>query len=380
MSFTITCPSCKLQGDAPDSLKVEEVKCPRCGSGVPVRRRERAVSPIPVGASNADSCIQAIDQFFVDTASPPRASRRSAIRSTPPPRPVEEDTVYEIAANPEEKAAEQQWSREERARIEAYAANQLAQIKQQREELAAWRSQVEAALVAREQEVNRQLKLIAVRNDKLQNREAECTAREADLAIDLEKSGQMLTARESARRQQQEAEAAVVAQTEVLAQLTARVAEAEEALRKAEMERTRVVDDMADYNRARDDEEREWNVRRHELERRVEKLEQSEQAMARQVMEAAEVESLVRAELEQRESELAILSRELDLRHNELLTCESAELRNLRARVRFLSGKLEEERRKNLARDNAELRNLRSKIVSLSRHLETLRRPAARKA
>ncbi len=312
MSISIVCPSCGLQGDAPDNFQANRVTCPRCAADVPVRD-ERALADItPLPAALFDSRFHVIDQFFrgLETPlAPPQASHRAAAK-TP-----NGSTAAALAGSPDEARAEEEWEREERTRIDAYVAKQFGLIRQQREETTGWRSQVEATLVSREQNLNRQEKLLAVRTEKARDREAECDRREAELAEPAE-----------ARRHREELVEAVETQRQVLAALT-------EQLVRAEARRRELTEQIAEYERAR---------------------------------EAAEAEAGVRRELEHGAREMARQGREL-------LVDDGIQVRNLRSKIVGLSARLERGRRERTLRAGADLQNMRAKVVFLSRELETLR-------
>jgi hypothetical protein len=297
--------------------------------------------------------MQLIDQFF--------QSQEQQIQRRPFRPQVTSTRVGSAAvvADPEEAEAEREWRSEERSRIDAYAAKQFAQIKQQREEIAAWRGQVERTLVAREQEVNRQLKLIAVRNRKLQQREAEW----AELSERLTRTQGEL---EEARAQLEQAAQQLQTQRQSVADLLAQEAVTVAAVREAEARRAQIEAAVAEQRLAAAAEQQELAFRREQLDRRFEGLERGEHDLARRSVEAAEVETRVRQELDFRE-------KEFDRQRQERLAREDRVLRSLRAKVVVLSRELETCRRQQAARACAELANMRAKVIFLSRELEAWR-------
>ena len=153
MSFTIVCQPCQLQAEIPDNFQGRKVKCPRCGKEIPVVRPEGTPAP---KEGRFNTRLQLIGSFFAGEDMP------HICRPAPRPAPA----AVAPAPSPEVEQGEQEWAATERQRMSAYAENQLARIKQQREELANWQSQVEASVIAREQEINRQMKLLAVREER----------------------------------------------------------------------------------------------------------------------------------------------------------------------------------------------------------------------
>src|SRR5262249_37316941 len=91
------------------------------------------------------------------------------------------------SAEPASPKAEQEWVQEERQRLEGYMSKQFAGLQQSREEFSRSRSQVEAALVAREQELNRQTKLLTSRATELDERERGLGTRETSMVTVNEK-------------------------------------------------------------------------------------------------------------------------------------------------------------------------------------------------
>lgn len=102
--------------------------------------------------------------------------------------------------------AEQEWTREERKRLEVYTHGQLDVIRLQREDFLKHRSEVEAALAQRGQDLNRQLRQFAAQVAKLAQRDKEFARREGELArraANLGPEEQRLTSLERAFTAQQ---------------------------------------------------------------------------------------------------------------------------------------------------------------------------------
>src|SRR5262249_49910819 len=155
------CPSCGLQGQVPDGYKAPGVECPRCKTYVPMPNGGPKAGPsAPAAPSGAGPHFNPVDAFFAPGGSPPRHPSGGPLPSPPPPPPAPAPATAADKSLPTNPQAELEWLKEERQRLEGYMSKQFAVIRQQREQFDRWRSEIEQALITREQELNRQTKLI----------------------------------------------------------------------------------------------------------------------------------------------------------------------------------------------------------------------------
>lgn len=296
MPSTIACPACGLTGEVPDGFIGAQVSCPRCGGAIALGNG----SPSPT--SPPDPRSQVLDAFFVEAFN----GRPAGPAPMPlPPRPA-------LSAPPADASAEQQWLHEERQRLEDYLAKQFGVLQHRREELAAWQSRIEAALVAREQELNRVQRQLAAQEESLAQREA-------------------------AVRDLPELEAKAVA-------LRQEVAEQQELAERhrADADRLRAAAEAAHADAIHLDARlAEWRVRVQQLERRQVALDKAEQAMQRRSGEWEELEDQVRLELEKREQEL-VRERRVLQEHWQQLQVVTSEKDALRRKLGRLSAELEQ--------------------------------------
>src|SRR5262245_58791399 len=157
---------------------------------------------------------ESIDQIFtwlaeaVHTGQVPReAAQAQQEAAAPASRPGPADPPPRQA----DLQAEYRWLQEERKRLQAYTLSQFALIKQQREELLGRKTQIEEGLALREQELNRQMKILAESNEAVQKRGKETAEREAVLAGQLEQINNaqqtLQTLQQTSARMQKEIEA-----------------------------------------------------------------------------------------------------------------------------------------------------------------------------
>src|SRR5262245_37305579 len=167
--------------------------------------------------------VESVDQIFSwlaeavhtghvprEAVQPPQApgTAAPAPASVPPSSPI---APFAPAPRQADLQAEHRWLQEERKRLEAYTLSQFALIKQQREELLTRKTQIEEALALREQELNRQMKILAESNEALQKRGKETAEREAVLSEQLEQINNaqqtLQTLQQTSARMQKEIEA-----------------------------------------------------------------------------------------------------------------------------------------------------------------------------
>lgn len=369
MPLLVSCPACGMQGHVPDGFNAPGVQCPRCKTYVSLPGREsvhgptRVVSQETIGASH----VNPIDAFFAQIAAPPPASLREPLLAaspfpapgtpvtpptvSPPPPPVPGAPPSDIHSGaevlPASPKAEQEWVQEERQRLEGYMSKQFAVLQQSREEFSRWRSQVEATLVAREQELNRQTKLLAGRSTELDGRDKDLNSRESGMVAVNDK----LAAAEDSLHAVQESLMQLQLDTDAQRVVLEEFREAGEHLqmltRRAETEYAELRAEIDKDRAAHQQELAGWRERKHQLERRQESVDHAELAMRQRLAEMEKVEGMIRHELEQKEAELARQGQTLaerqpaaptpssdpDESHAQRLTAMSAELDTLRTRL-----------------------------------------------
>jgi len=210
---------------------------------------------------------------------------------------------------------EQVWLRHERDRLAAFTEKQLALVHQKRHEMEVFHSQVEARLIAREQEVNRQQYLLEVRLQTLQLREAACKEREAALAARkeaVERAGAELPGIQQNRDQ---VAAALNEGQQNLDEVKAEVQRQSAVLE--EMRRQQAVLDEA--IRVHVQEEASWAKQRTELRRRLLELEKAEDALRQRTAALEQDEEEMSRELEQQEWEQRRREREWESRCDETM-------------------------------------------------------------
>jgi len=302
MPSTIACPACGLTGQVPDGFAAPQVNCPRCGGSIPIGHASSGNGSAPTEPrapanppSHADQRARLVDAFFMQAFNPRPAPPPGPAPVPLPPRPT-------LSAPPADPSAEQQWLKEERLRLEDYLSKQFGVLQHRREELAAWQSRIEAALVAREQELNRLQKQLSSQEQTLQQREASIAALSSEL--------QELEARAAPLRQEV---AALQAQAESSRAEAARLGQAAETARAD-------IQKLQELSAEHEGRLEQWRQRTQQVERRQLALEKAEQAQQQRTTEWQELENQVRRELEQREQELARERRILEEHWEQLRT------------------------------------------------------------
>src|SRR5262249_21110398 len=155
---------------------------------------------------------------------------------------------------------------------EGYMSKQFAVLQQSREEFSRWRSQVEAALVAREQELNRQTKLLTSRTTELDGRERDLGSRENSMVAVNEK----VTAAEDSLHAVQESLMQLQLDTDAQRVILEEFREAAQHLqmltKRAEIEYAELRADIDKDRAAHQQELAEWRERKQQLERRQESV------------------------------------------------------------------------------------------------------------
>jgi chromosome segregation ATPase len=289
MEREIICPSCGLQGRIPEGFSEPRVQCPRCSTSIEIAGNQ--VNPPAAVRANGPGRlerIESLDELFARlyTQTGPSPDFVPGAIPAPDSAPV---LPPALAAVPTDTNAEKQWLGAERQRLQTYMAQQFTAIQRQRDEFSRWRFQVEATLIAREQEANRQATLLAAQAETLKQREQCGNEREVGWAAQQEQReavAQELRALEEAREQlQQDAQA----QRAALEQLR------DEAAAKAT-----------------------WMAQRQQLEHRVGALDRAEEALNRRLHELDAMELQLRQELGEWEQRLRAEHRDLEVQRRRL--------------------------------------------------------------
>jgi hypothetical protein len=368
MAATITCPGCGLRGQIPESLNTPTLRCPRCGTTVPNPAKGGSAPPPP--PTNA-SPGPLLDEFFArayaapavpQTGTPPippvaaslppmpvlqvQPVAAPLVAAPPPPDPPVAPPNGATTGSPH---AEEQWVREERQRLEAYMSKHFALLQQQREEFSKWRTQVEAALVGREQELNRQQRLIGAQNETLQQRTAELGERESTVTRQIEEvsstGAQVLQEVEAEKQRLEQIRTEIEQARQEQSELEAGLAPQKQAMEgRLAVEKKALEAQFAKDKQAMEAERAAWvqqGAKRKELQDTFAK---TEAALRRRVSEAMNLEAQIYHELERQEQRLAIERRHLEQTRQDLLAI-SDEKTELRRKVITLSQELEKLRR-----------------------------------
>ncbi|HXG12419.1 MAG TPA: hypothetical protein VNK04_21865 [Gemmataceae bacterium] len=252
---------------------------------------------------------QSADSAAASPANPPSQDRTALPAAETPTAPADSPPPWSGLTDWQ---GEYQWLQEERKRLEAYTLSQFALIKQQREELLGRKSGIEEALALREQELNRQLKLLAEGAETLAKRDRELAEREAALA---EQQQRLNNARQELHALQQanvQLHRDNEAQRLLAAELRLQTTHLQEAVRAARSELAALEQVLRRRKEEAEAERAELAESRRQLERRHAALEQAEEALRRRVAEVDQLEAQLRRELEQREQQLAMEYQELE--------------------------------------------------------------------
>src|SRR5579875_3633820 len=159
----------------------------RSGIGRPCVLYSAEVSSMTGQANRNSQHIQCIDHLFTVLAG------AEPLRPAQPLATESRETGSQSAAwsAPAAWQADYEWIQEEKKRLEAYTLSQLALVRQQREELLQRKNSTEQAMIQREQELNRQARLLANANEALKRREQVVAERETALASQAQTLAQL---------------------------------------------------------------------------------------------------------------------------------------------------------------------------------------------
>jgi hypothetical protein len=372
MPIVIVCSSCGLQGRVPDGFAEPQVQCPRCGTWLLVAAPDSAPPAQPPMPATAASNSHPLDEFFArvaaqSDAAPPLAAAPPPVAAAPPIPPA----PLAPQGNGIQYQAEREWLQEERQRLETYMAKHFGLLKQQREEFAGWRTQVEETLVAREQEVNRRQRQVAAQEEAQARREAELTEQEAGL--ERQKAEPIIAAEEELKALQ-----AAIGQAR---QETEQLREIHEQLQtdaeRLQQESLRAQNDLAsleatiqERRQLMEQEQSKWHSQWQHLERRQVALTKAEEMVQRRQAEVKGLEKQIYLELERQEQRLGLERKQLEFSKLELVSAVD-EKDILRRKIAQLSRELEN--RVKSEQPDPEKEALRQKVAVLSREVERLR-------
>lgn len=376
MPISIVCPSCGLLGRVPDGFTDPQIQCPRCGTSMPLAASDRAVPTEPLLPETRASNSHPLDEFFARVAAqsdaplsmPPVLAAPPPVPAAPPPVPAAPPAPL---GNGVQYQAEREWLQEERQRLEAYMAKHFGLLKQQREEFAGWRTQVEEALVAREQELNRRQRQAASQEEALTRRETELSEQEA--ALERRKAEPLIAAEEELKTLQ-----AAVGQTrQEAAQLREIRDQLQAAAERLQQESLRAQNDLVSLEAAiqerrqkMEQEQSKWQAQWQHLERRQVALTRAEEMVQRRQGEVKGLEKQIYLELERQEQRLSLERQQLEDSKLELVSAVD-EKDILRRKIAQLSRELDNRMKQEQA--DPEKAALRHKIAVLSREVERLR-------
>jgi len=297
MQLNVTCPTCGASGVLPDAKPGEAIACPQCNSVfVPPQSRPGMVQSPALADVLGVWLGPATATDLTTTAAPPAPPpARSPAPARPPAPPVapSRQLAPAVPTGQPSQAVRSEWAQGEVARINQYMGQQFDKLKQARHLLVEMETKAEAAIQAREAELNRREAEQATRRTELDRREAEFAA----------------SAEALGRREAETARTASI------------LADRETAVRELEARRQRLEKEVADLSRlaselrpmverlqVRRDEDAaaraELAASQSALDRRMVEVGRTELTLQTRLDELDQLESELRSELEAREREL----------------------------------------------------------------------------
>ena len=279
MNSLVRCPGCGFEAHIATSTLDLTLTCPRCQAQVHLPASQAPAAP--------DNQGHPVDQLFAQLLPQMPALRHPELVPTA-------NAIGDSAPAPGSPEAERLWLNEERQRLDAYSANQLAALAQQRGKLVDLQSKVEARQVSREQELNRLQKQLDHHAEELRQREQKCAGVESALT---EQRGLLAGAEEDVRRRRQE-------RTELEVQVAELAGEADrlhQATEDARREYGILDETIRDREQAHALEDVLRDRQRLECEQRLASLSSGEKALEQRTAELDRLEERIREELEARD-------------------------------------------------------------------------------
>jgi hypothetical protein len=240
------------------------------------------------GQANGNSQqIQCIDHLFtiLAGAEPPREPQR------PAGEPKETGPQSAAWSAPTAWQADYEWIQEEKKRLEAYTQSQLALVRQQREELLQRKNSTEQAMIQREQELNRQARLLASAAEVLKRREQAVAERETALTSQAQTLAQVQEQVRALQQTGDQLQRDIEQRNLRLEQQRLQATQLEEAIRAARTELFNFEKTFKERQKAWEQEQALLTAGRRQLEQRRAALEKDEQAMKRRLAEVEEIEA-----------------------------------------------------------------------------------------
>ncbi len=219
----------------------------------------------------------------------------------PPNQPQSEPAA---AGSVTDLAAEYAWLREERSRLEAYTLSQLSLLTQQREELAARRASVEATFALREQELNRQTKIVAERTELVQERERKLAVGEAEWSLRQEELARSEQQLEQMKQTGLKLQRDIDEQRLQLKSLRFQADQLRESGRAAAAELQALERMAATRTKEQNEEQAKFTARQDQLNARLKEIERGEESLRRREQELDDLEMQLRLEIEERQRQL----------------------------------------------------------------------------
>lgn len=243
------------------------------------------------GQANGNSQqIQCIDHLFsvLAGAEPPREAPRPAVEPN--------GTGPQSAAwsAPTAWQADYEWIQEEKKRLEAYTLSQLTLVRQQRDELQQRKNSTEQAMIQREQELNRQARLLANAGEILKRREQTVAERETALTSQAQVLAQVQDQVRALQQTRDQLQHEIEQHGLQLEQERLQATQLKEAIRAARIELFNYEKPLKERQKAWEREQATLAAARTQLEQRRAALEKEEEAMKRRLAEVEELESRLR--------------------------------------------------------------------------------------
>ena len=210
------------------------------------------------------------------------------------------------------------WIQQERRRLAEYTQQQFAAIHQQKEALVRHQAEIDRALVLRQQELNRQAHVLGAYEAELQSRKQQWSEREAALTAQMDRLAgaehELTSLQQTTARVQEDNDSQRILQQE----LNSEGARLQEAARVYRAEVIALQQEISRYKGAFEEQQRNLAARMSQLEERFIAVENREAALFRRTRELDEMETQIRKELEERERQLDLESREIESLRNKL--------------------------------------------------------------
>ena len=194
----VTCPACHLEGELPDDgLSRGTLTCPQCSTqfeqqpGVVLETFPHSpVESITVGGPEPSFAgVRSVSSELSDDMSVWVGVEASPVLTPPPNRKLAPDVVRSpappVAITAENAVAHLDWIEQEVDRFNRFVSTQMELIQKTRLDLTRADAKLSAAILIREQELNREKALLSSRASTLDLREAELVESRSQIAARL---------------------------------------------------------------------------------------------------------------------------------------------------------------------------------------------------